>query len=144
MLLFLVNSGLTADLDNHPSVSFLQLTTTDAASCSGEFPSVSHSFCKTSSLLALSNRGKEIAVCLAFLREGHITHVCKKQRQDVVYVLLKCKAALPSRMEDDTCAKNRRDSCSHDKGCTKTSKRSLLHGPDNIPAHFLHCSGTVL
>lgn len=57
---------------------------------------VSHSFCKTLSLVVWSNsRGKKTAVCLAFLREGYTTH---KKKQDGVYVLLKCKAALPVRV----------------------------------------------
>jgi len=43
------------------------------------------------------NRGKKIAVCLAFLREGYTTHTQKKNMQNVVYVLLDCKAALPVR-----------------------------------------------
>lgn len=62
--------------------SLLQRMTTDALPCFHvleTFPVVSHSFCKTSSLMVWSNsRGKKIAVCLAFLREGYTTQkICK-------------------------------------------------------------------
>lgn len=73
----------------------LQPRTTEALLVLETFPVVSHSFCKMSSLTEGPNSGgKKIAVCLAFLMEGYST----QKVQDVVYILLISKAALPARV----------------------------------------------
>lgn len=91
--------------------SLLQPMTTDALPCFHvleTFPVVSHSFCKTLSLTVWSNsRGKKIAVCLAFLREGYTTQNRRKMlftyRSNVkLHSLLESHLPVP---------KNRRDPC---------------------------------